>query len=99
MKQCTPVICADLLYQNIQHVSTRYPHLIGLKLADNLKNLNKRIEIGSNINEVIRAVLSFLFFFYKKISDAPKSTKKHQEHQNTPKAQKHNRAKAQKRYK
>ena len=27
---CTPVICADLLNPNIQHVSTRYPHLTGL---------------------------------------------------------------------
>ena len=31
--------------QNIQHVSTHYPNLIGLKLADTSKNLNKRIEI------------------------------------------------------
>ena len=42
---CTPVICADLLNQNVQHVCTRYPHLAGLKLADPPKNLNKRIEI------------------------------------------------------
>ena len=42
---CTPVICAGLLNQNIQHVSTRYPHLTGLKLAGTSKNLNKRIEI------------------------------------------------------
>ena len=33
---CIPVICADLLNQNIQHVSTCYPHLTGLKLADTL---------------------------------------------------------------
>ena len=42
---CTLVICADLLNQNIQHASPHYPHLTGLKLADTLKNLNKRIEI------------------------------------------------------
>ena len=40
-----PVICADLLNQNIQHVSARYPHLAGLKLAGTSKDLNKRIEI------------------------------------------------------
>ena len=42
---CTQVICADLLNQNIQHVSTLYRYLTGLKLADNPKNLNKQIEI------------------------------------------------------
>ena len=42
-------------------------------LTTSLK-LNK-LEISSNINEVIRSVLSFLFFFYKKISQAQKSTK------------------------
>ena len=26
---CAPVICADLLNQNVQHVCTRYPHLAG----------------------------------------------------------------------
>ena len=31
--------------------------------------------VSSNINEVIRAVLNSLFFFYKKILYAPKSTK------------------------
>ena len=30
---------------------------------------------SSNINEVIRAVLNFLFLFYDKISQAQKSTK------------------------
>ena len=35
---------------------------------------------SSNINEVIRAVLNFLLFFYEKILHAPKSTKKHQKH-------------------
>ena len=33
---------------------------------------------SSNINEVIRPVLNFLFFFYDKISQALKSTKKYQ---------------------
>ena len=31
--------------------------------------------LSSNINEVIRAVLNSLFFFYKKISQAPKARK------------------------
>ena len=31
--------------------------------------------IRSNVNEVIRAVLNSLFFFYKKISQAPKARK------------------------
>ena len=36
---CTSVICADLLNQNIQHISTRYPHLAGLKtLSENIFN-------------------------------------------------------------
>ena len=49
--------------------------------------------ISSIINGVIRPVLNFLFFFYDKISQAPKSTKKHQQapkntkrHQKAPKA-------------
>ena len=42
---CMPVICADLLNQNIQHVSARYPHLAGLKLAGTSKDLNTGIEI------------------------------------------------------
>ena len=58
---CTPVICAGLMNQNIQHVSTRYPHLTGLKLAGTSKNLNKRIEIltGSDYyySFVLREVL------------------------------------------
>ena len=33
---------------------------------------------SSNINEVIRPVLNFLFFFHDKISQVQKSTKKHQ---------------------
>ena len=55
---------------------------------------------SSNINEVIKAVLNFLLFFYEKILHAPKSTKstkwtqgtkgtkstkKHQKHKNTTK--------------
>ena len=31
--------------------------------------------VSSNINEVIRAVLNFLLFFYEKILHAPKATK------------------------
>ena len=31
--------------------------------------------ISSNINEVIRSVLNFLFFFYDKFSQVQKSTK------------------------
>ena len=59
----------------------------------------------SNVNEVIRAVLSFLLFFYEKISQAQKSissTKKHQKHKKAQKstkryknAQKRNQTKAQ----
>ena len=55
-------------------------------------------KFNSNINEVVRTVLNFLFiyfFFYEKILYAPKSTKKHQRHQKTPKTQKHKQAKAQ----
>ena len=37
-------------------------------------NINSNNNDSSNINEVIRAVLNFLFF-YEKISHAPKSTK------------------------
>ena len=33
---------------------------------------------SGNINEVIRPVLNFLFFFYDKISQVQKSTKKNQ---------------------
>ena len=50
-----------------------------------------------NTNEIIRAVLNFLFF-NKKISHAQKSiksTKKHQKHKKAPKAQKRNQAKIQ----
>ena len=34
-----------------------------------------KVNFSSNINEVIRAVLNFLFFFYEKISHAPKAKK------------------------
>ena len=49
-------------------------------------------KFSSNVNEVIRAVLNFLLFFYKKISHAPKAQKAPK----VPKAQKRNQAKAQK---
>ena len=38
---------------------------------------------SSNINEVIRAVLNSLFFFYKKFWHAPKSIKSTKEHKST----------------
>ena len=41
-----------------------------------------KMNFSSNINDVIREVLNFSLFFYEKISHAPKSTKKHQKHQN-----------------
>ena len=56
-------------------------------------NINSNNNDSSNINEVIRAVLNFLFF-YEKISHAPKSTKstkKHKKHKNATK-QKHKNA-------
>ena len=43
----------------------------------------------------MRALLNSLFFFYKKISHAPKSTKKYQNHKKHKKAQKRNQAKVQ----
>ena len=39
---CTPIICADLINQNVPYVTSNYPHLKGLKLAT---NLDKRIDI------------------------------------------------------
>ena len=60
-----------------------------------------KMNFSSNINEVIRAVLNS-FFFYKKISHAPKSTKSNKstkKHQRHKKAQKHNQAKTQNPYK
>ena len=50
-----------------------------------------KMNFSSNINEVIRTVLNslFIYFFYKKISHAPKCTKKHQNHQNHQNHQKH----------
>ena len=57
-------------------------------------------EFSSNINEVIKAVLNFLLFFYEKISHAqkaPRSTKSTKKHQTPKKVQKCNQAKAQKR--
>ena len=47
-----------------------------------------KINFSSNINEVIRTVLNFLLFYCKKISHAPKSTKKHQKAQKSTKSTK-----------
>ena len=49
------------------------------------------MNFSGNINEVIRANLNFLFFFYKKIWHSQKAPKS----QKVQKAQKHNQAKAQ----
>ena len=64
-----------------------------------------KMNFSSNINEVIRAVLNFLLFFYEEIShaqistkkhkNAQKRTKKHKKAQKAPKVQKHNQAKVQ----
>ena len=54
-------------------------------VIENISACNK-IDFSSNVNEVIRAVLNFLFF-YKKISHVPKAQK-------APKAQKRDQAKA-----
>ena len=40
-----------------------------------IKKDYNRINFSSNINEVIRAVLNFLFLFYEKISHAQKALK------------------------
>ena len=64
------------------------------------KELQKANKTSSNINEVIRAVLNFLLFFYEKISHAQKSTTKHKKaptNTKSTKAQKHDQIKAQKR--
>ena len=56
-----------------------------------LINVKLFIGISSNINEVVRAVLNFLLFFYKKILHAQKIIKKYkkaQEHKSTKKHQK-----------
>ena len=47
----------------------------------------KRKYLSTNINEVIRAVLNFLFF-YVKILHAQKSTKRHKKHKKAKKVQK-----------
>ena len=46
-------------------------------LRDMINDHKMQGKVSSNINEVIRPVLNFLFFFYDKISQALKSTKKH----------------------
>ena len=50
--------------------------------------MNLLLGFSSNINEVIKTVLNFLFFFYEKILHALESTKKHQKHQKAPKSTK-----------
>ena len=42
---CTLLICAKLLNQNIQLISSSYPHLKNLLLADTSKDKNKKINI------------------------------------------------------
>ena len=48
-----------------------------------LINVKLFIGVSSNINEVIKAVLNFLLFFYEKILHAQKSTKKHKSTKST----------------
>ena len=48
--------------------------------------------MSSNVNEVIRAVLDFLFVFLQKDFTRTKRTKKHKKHK---KAQRHNQVKEQ----
>ena len=47
-----------------------------------------KMNFSSNINEVIRAVLNFLLFFYEEISRAQISTKKHKNAQKSTKTYK-----------
>ena len=47
-----------------------------------------KMNFSSNINEVIRAVLNFLLFFYEEISHAQISTKKHKNVQKSTKKHK-----------
>ena len=47
-----------------------------------------KTNFSSNINEVIRAVLNFLLFFYEEISHAQISTKKHKNAQKSTKTYK-----------
>ena len=66
-------------------------------------NLNLPLS-SSNINEVIRAVFNFVFFYEKilyaqRAQKAPKSTNKHQKHQQAPKAQKNTKKQRSKRTK
>ena len=61
--------------------------------------VNKFAVISSNVNEVIRAVLNSLFFYFlfflQKDFARTKSTKKHKNLKKVQKAQKRNQAKAQ----
>ena len=47
-----------------------------------------KMNFSSNINEVIRAVLNFLLFFYEEVSHAQISTKKHKNAQKSTKTYK-----------
>ena len=47
-----------------------------------------KMNFSSNINEVIRAVLNFLLFFYEEISHGQISTKKHKNAQKSTKTYK-----------
>ena len=42
---CTPIICADLINQNIPYATSNYPNLKGLQFVDSSTNLDKRIDI------------------------------------------------------
>ena len=57
---CTSVICADLLNQNIQHISTRYPHLTGLKtLSENIFN-DKLDSCSKHVFHVIKKIIRLI---------------------------------------
>ena len=70
-----------------------FEHISHSERFDN--NLMKSNPDSSNINEVIKAVLNYLSFFYEKILQAQKTTKSTRKHQKHKKAQKRNQTKAQ----
>ena len=63
-----------------------FEHISHSERFDN--NLMKSNPDSSNINEVIKAVLNYLSFFYEKILQAQKTTKSTKKHKKAPKAQK-----------